>query len=136
MFDLTHRIEFSAAHKLESPHLSDAENRELYGPCYRLHGHNYVLDTTVRGPADPRTGMVMDLNVLMRIVRDVVHAQVDHLNLQEDVPWLRGRITTAEVVCEAIWEQLAPHLGDRLYRLRLWESRDNLCDYYGPGRSD
>jgi 6-pyruvoyltetrahydropterin/6-carboxytetrahydropterin synthase len=132
MFELTHRIEFAAAHRLSSPHLSEDENRALYGPCWRLHGHNYVLETSVAGRADPRTGMVMDFNVLAKIVEQQVFADVDHRNLQEDVPWLEGKITTAEVFAEAIWERLAEPLEGRLYRLRLHESSAAYVDYYGP----
>jgi 6-pyruvoyltetrahydropterin/6-carboxytetrahydropterin synthase len=133
MFELTHKIEFAAAHRLTSPHLTEAENRALYGPCWRLHGHNYVLETSVRDVADPKTGMVMDLNVLARIVEERVFADVDHRNLQEDVSWLQGKITTAEIVAEAIWERLADALDGRLYRLRLYESSTGFVDYYGPG---
>ena len=47
------RIEtFSAAHRLHSIHLSDPQNRSLYGLCNNAnsHGHNYRLETTLSGP--------------------------------------------------------------------------------------
>lgn len=133
MFDLTHRIEFSAAHRLHSAALSAAENEALYGPCHRLHGHNYALEVTVRGAVDPRTGMVMDLNRLARLMEQAVHAELDHRNLEQDVSWLAGTITTAENVSAAIWARLAPGLGGRLFRVRLFESAANVVDYFGPG---
>ena len=138
MFELTHEVEFSAAHRLHSPHLTEEQNRALYGPCHRLHGHNYVLEVAVRGPADPTTGMVMDLNVLSRVIQARIFDAVDHRNLEADVPWLEGTITTAENVAAAFWDRLTEALagelppGGRLHRLRLYESRANFVDYYGP----
>ena len=50
--ELTKVLRFSAAHRLASPALTQAENRRRYGPCFRGHGHNYALEATVRGGAD------------------------------------------------------------------------------------
>ena len=134
-FELTRRVEFSAAHRLHNPAFSAARNREVYGVCNnpKGHGHNYVLDVTVRGPVDPQTGMVLDLNRLAVLLRELVYAEVDHKHLDEDVPWLAGTISTAENVAAKIWERIAPHLEGKLYRLRLYESRENYVDYHGPG---
>lgn len=135
MFELSRRLEFSAAHRLHNPAFSDEQNRELYGVCNneKGHGHNYTLDVTVRGPADAETGMVMDLNRLAVLLQERVFDEVDHRHLDHDVPWLAGRVSTAENVAAAIWERLAPELGGLLHRVRLWESRHNFVDYHGPG---
>lgn len=134
--EISHVQEFSAAHRLISPHLSEAENRELYGPCFTDHGHNYVLEVSVRGRVEARTGMVMDLNRLSRLIVERVIARVDHRHLNHDVPFLAGTITTAENVAVAIWGELAASIsayhGCRLHRVRLRESRMNYVDYYGP----
>ena len=134
MHELTRRLEFSAAHRLHNPAFSDEENRRLYGVCNnpRGHGHNYVLDVTLRGEADPETGMVMDLNRLAVLLNDVLFAVVDHRHLDHDVPWMEGRVSTAENFVTAMWEQLAEHLSPQLYRMRLYESSANFVDYYGP----
>lgn len=134
MHDLTRRLEFSAAHRLHNPAFSDEENRTLYGVCNNLHGHghNYVLDVTLRGEADPETGMVMDLNRLAVLLDEVLFTVVDHKHLDHDVPWMAGKVSTAENVVTAMWEQLAEPLGALLYRMRLYESAANFVDYYGP----
>jgi len=134
MFELTRRMEFSAAHRLALPSLSDEENRALYGVCAREHGHNYAVEVTVRGPADPETGMVMDLERLADLLDEKVFADVDHRHLNHDVPWLAGRVPTAEVLAQAIWDRLEDDLGGLLHRVRLYESRDNFADYLGPSR--
>jgi 6-pyruvoyltetrahydropterin/6-carboxytetrahydropterin synthase len=137
--EITHVQEFSAAHRLTSAHLSDAENRELYGPCFNDHGHNYVVEVTVRGEVDPRTGMVMDLNRLSRLIVGELIERVDHKHLNHDVAFLAGVIPTAENVAVAFWQQIEPKLranpGCRLHRIRLRESLRNLVDYYGPTAS-
>jgi 6-pyruvoyltetrahydropterin/6-carboxytetrahydropterin synthase len=134
--EIVRREEFSAAHRLVSPHLSDEQNRRLYGPCYGDHGHNYELEVSVRGPVDPKTGMVMNLTDLMGLVRERVVLAVDHKHLNHDVDFLRGIIPTAENVAMAFWGQLEEAIrgfpGCRLHRIRLYESRNNFVDYLGP----
>lgn len=134
--EITRREEFSAAHRLHDPALSPEENRRLFGMCNDEHGHNYAVEVTMRGIAPRSTGMVMDLNRLMEILREEVVSQVDHKHLNKDVPWLRGLIPTAENVAVAIWERLEPRLrafeGCRLHRVRIYESRNNFVDYHGP----
>jgi 6-pyruvoyltetrahydropterin/6-carboxytetrahydropterin synthase len=132
--EITRRLEFSAAHRLHNPAFSAERNREAFGVCTNPngHGHNSVLDVTVAGPLDPETGMVMDLNRLMLQLHELVFVELDHKNLDRDVPWLAGRISTAENVAQAIWERLQGPVGGRLRRVRLYESRMNFVDYRGP----
>jgi len=135
---ITRREEFSASHRLHNPALSADENRELYGICNNPngHGHNYVLEISVRGPVPDGTGMVMDLNRLQRLVLERLIAPVEHKHLNHDVPFLEGVIPTAENVAVVFWSELAPALsefpGAELSRVRLRESRMNFVDYYGP----
>lgn len=135
--EITRREEFSAAHRLHDPALSEEENSRLYGICNNPngHGHNYGLEVTVRGPV-PRSGMVMDLNRLMVLLREEVIAEVDHKHLNFDVPFLAGINPTAENVAVALWDRIAPRIeefeGCRLHLIRLYESRNNFVDYRGP----
>lgn len=135
--EITRREEFSAAHRLHNPKLSDEENRNLYGICNNEngHGHNYAVEVTVRGTVPGSTGMVMDLNRLMVILREEIVSQVDHKHLNLDVPFLSGIIPTAENVAIAFWNRLEPRLkgfeGCRLHRVRIYESRNNFVDYHG-----
>lgn len=134
--EIVHRVEFSAAHRLHSTALDEQENREAFGPCEHVHGHNYVLEVAVRGPVDPRTGMVFDLNRLMQVIRSEIVDHVDHRFLNEDVPFLRDLpVVTAENLAIAFWNRLAAHEPDwggaRLHRVRVMESDANRVDYYG-----
>ena len=135
--EITRIEEFSASHRLHAPHLSDAENRELYGICNNLHGHghNYQLEVSVRGPVPPETGMVMNLADLMALLREKILPELDHKHLNHDVPWLQGVVPTAENIAIAIWNRLEPEIARfencRLHRIRLCESRSNIVEYRG-----
>ena len=71
MMEITRREEFSAAHRLFNPGFSDEKNEALYGPCANpnYHGHNYVVEVTLRGPVDPDTGMTFNLADLKETMR-------------------------------------------------------------------
>ncbi|KPK79284.1 MAG: 6-pyruvoyl tetrahydrobiopterin synthase [Gemmatimonas sp. SM23_52] len=131
---VTRRLHFSAGHRLHNPELSDEENREIYGPCSNPsgHGHNYGLEVTLRGEVDPQTGYVFDLKRLKQAVEDAVLRDVDHANLNVDVPWLEGVIPTAENIAVRIWQRLEQVLPEgMLERVVVSESERNLVEYCG-----
>ncbi len=132
---VTRRLHFSAAHRLYRSEWSDERNREVFGDCSNplWHGHNYELDVTVEGEVDPTTGFVLDLSRLKRIVEENVIRDLDHRNLNVEVPWLEGMNPTTENVVVAIWGQLRPALpeGIALTRLVLWETPRNYVEYVG-----
>ena len=131
---VTRRLHFSAAHRLHNPALSEEENRRTFGLCNspNWHGHNYELDVTVEGEVDPATGYVVDLKRLRDLVEARVVEDLDHRNLNLDVPWLEGRLTSTENLVVAIWDRLAPEIErGRLVRLVLWETPRNYVEYSG-----
>ena len=89
-------------------------------------------------PSPPNTGMVMDLNRLMLILREEIVSIVDRKHLNHDVPFLAGIIPTAENVAVAFWKRIEPRVkgfeGCHLHRVRVYESRSNFVDYRGPSR--
>ena len=132
---VTRRLHFSAAHRLYRPDWSDARNAEVFGDCANphWHGHNYEVDVTVEGEIDPETGYVMDLKHLRDQVEERVLADVDHRNLNVEVPWLQGVNPTTENLVVAIWKRIADGLpeGVRLERIVLWETPRNSVEYSG-----
>lgn len=131
-----YRTHFSAAHILWSSELSEAENHALYGPCARLHGHNYELEVAVSGTVDPRTGMALNFAELGQVVQELIIEPCDHHRLETDVPFLEGLITTAENLAAEFWKLLEPavaRLGNsnaevRLERLRLVETPEYFVE--------
>ena len=131
---VTKRLRFNAAHRVHNPELSAEENTALFGPCNNpnWHGHNYVLEVTVEGPIDARTGYVIDLGKLRQIVEREVISQVDHRNMNLEVPFLAGTNPTAENIVVACWRVLEPRVAPgKLSRLRLWETENNYVEYEG-----
>ncbi len=131
---VSRRVHFSAAHRLHNPAFTDEENARLYGLCNspNYHGHNYELDITVEGDVDASTGYVVDLGRLKEIAEEAVLRDLDHRNLNEDVPWLRGVIPSTENLIVAIWDRLVERIPNgRLVRLVLWETPRNYAEYEG-----
>jgi 6-pyruvoyltetrahydropterin/6-carboxytetrahydropterin synthase len=126
------RESFNAAHRLYDPDLSEDENRRLFGKCVNLHGHNYVLEVVVAGGIDPASGYVLDLKVLSDVICTQVIGDVDHRNLNTDVPWLSGLIPTTENLAMTFWDRLQPKLPDGLLQsVRVWETDKNWAEVGG-----
>ena len=128
------RVHFNAAHRLHNPGQSDAWNRDTFGKCNlpNYHGHNYELDITVEGEVDPSNGYVLDLGLLRDIAEEAVLKDLDHRNLNTDVPCLRGVIPSTENLVVSIWERLVNQIPNgRLARLVLWETPRNYVEYTG-----
>lgn len=129
---VTRRFTFSAAHRYARPEWSDEQNRAYYGGLATVHGHNYTLEVTLRGPVDPRTGMVADLGELKRCVGETILARFDHAFLNDDPAFPPGVIPTTENLVRVIWDLLGAKLGsERLRRVRLWEDPTLCVDYEG-----
>ena len=131
-FALTRRYHFSAGHRLANPALDAAANELLYGQCYRQHGHNYHVEVTVAGEADPTTGMSIDLGVVDRAVARAVLDRVDHYDLSATVPDLAGVVTTGENLARVFWTWLEPALpAGCLRRVAVIETDNNAFEYCG-----
>lgn len=135
---ITRQVHFNAAHRLYNPTKSLAWNQRQYGLCTNphWHGHNYVLEVSLRGQPDPVTGYLMDLAELKRILHAVIVDKCDHRNLNDEVDFLRGIIPSTENLVIAFWNELEPHLRlkhGRLHAVRLYETPRNFAEYHGPG---
>jgi len=128
----TRKFTFSAAHRNWRSEWPAEENRRVFGNLTVAHGHNYVLEVTIRGVVDPETGMVMDLAELKRVVADAVIQRFDHADLNADPLFSQGDIPTTENLVAVAWDLLLPKLGpERLWRLRLWEDPVFYVEYFG-----
>jgi 6-pyruvoyltetrahydropterin/6-carboxytetrahydropterin synthase len=128
----TRKFTFSAAHRYWRDEWSADENARVFGQLTVAHGHNYVLEVTIRGPVDEHTGMVMDLGELKQLVTETVLARFDHADLNRDTLFASGSIPTTENLARAVWDLLAPKLGgERLHRVRLWEDPTFYVEYFG-----
>ncbi|MCC6713205.1 MAG: 6-carboxytetrahydropterin synthase [Candidatus Dadabacteria bacterium] len=132
---LTKRMDFSASHRYWNPGWSEEKNREVFGKSASPHGHghNYALELTVEGEADPETGMIINLYDLKKIMKEVLE-DFDHKHLNEDNPHFRTLVPTTENIARVLWDGFKEKIpGDgrcRLYRVRLYETRDMYVDYW------
>ncbi len=139
MVYLSKQVHFSAAHKLYNPEWSKEKNEEVFGLCANenWHGHNFDLIVTIKGEPDPATGFVMNFKDLKKVIETCILEKVDHKNLNLDVPFMAGKITSCENLVKAFWEILFPEIaavsGRRafLHQLKLYETPTSYSEYYG-----
>lgn len=133
---VTRRERFNAAHKLWNHDWSDEKNHEVFGKCANpnWHGHNYEVHVTIKGEPAPDTGYCMDLKVLSQILKEHVVEPLDHKNLNLDVPWMKGKMASTEILIIEIWNQIFEPIkavGCTLHSIRLYETENNYADYFG-----
>jgi 6-pyruvoyltetrahydropterin/6-carboxytetrahydropterin synthase len=135
---LTQRYPFSASHRLHAHDLSEEENCRVFGKCNNPHGHghNYLLEVSVSGAADPVTGLLVERHRLDSLVEKEILAQVAHRNLNEEMAEFSRLVPTTEnlatVLAQALarsWPQHFPAAsGIRFDRVRIFETRNNLFE--------
>jgi 6-pyruvoyltetrahydropterin/6-carboxytetrahydropterin synthase len=130
---LSRRYLFSASHRLHSEAMSEEENQTTYGKCNNPygHGHNYIIQVTVSGAVDEKTGMVCNLKDLDAFIEKEVLARYDHENLNM-LQEFADAVPTTENLCIQIYEIVKRgfHLA-HLERVRLEETMMNSFEYAG-----
>lgn len=133
---ITRRERFNAAHKLWNNSWSHETNLKTFGGCANpnWHGHNYELFITVKGEPKADTGFTIDLKFLSDLVEDRVISKIDHKNLNMDVDFMEGIMTSTENLAIAIWEQLEHAIAAEdctLHSIKLYETENNFVEYFG-----
>jgi 6-pyruvoyltetrahydropterin/6-carboxytetrahydropterin synthase len=136
MIYITRRERFNAAHKVAREEWSDEKNYEVFGKCSNKnwHGHNFDLFVTVKGEVNPETGFVINLKELSDAIKKFVTDKVDHKNLNLDVDFMQGLMTSTENLTIQIWKQLeepVKKMGGQLHCIKVYESENNFVEYYG-----
>ena len=119
MWELTKSFRFEAAHSLKGTTFGAASEE--------IHGHSFRAEVSVRGTADPATGMVLDLGLLERSMEEV-RKTLDHklLNRIEAL-----ETPTLENLSRFIWERVQ-HAG-KITRVSVHrDSCNESCTYFGP----
>src|SRR4029078_59267 len=100
------------------------------------HGHNYLLEVTVSGDVDPKTGMVINLFDLKRVLLGVLE-EFDHKKLNLELPYFADRIPTSENLARVLWVKLVEQkdIGE-LHGIRLYEDEDLYADVTKDGGRD
>lgn len=133
---LTRAVSFHARHRFYRPEWSEARNREVFGPLADPpgHGHDYQCAVTVTGRLS-ESGMIMDLGLLDRILKEEVLTPLAGKHLNLDVPaFASGRtLPTCEAIAAHVFARIAPRLpqGVVLERVRIAEDPTLYADYTG-----
>lgn len=121
---------FSTAHIYEQKAFTPEKNREVFGPCYSKygHGHNYTLEMFVEGPIDATNGLVINVNDLDAIMKQVCEP-FDHKHISFDVPAFKNTVPTTENLVAYFFTHLrealrVQHRHLSLNRVRLFETDD------------
>lgn len=129
---------FNAAHKLYNESWSKEKNEEVFGACANenWHGHNFQMTVTVKGDPNPMTGFVYDLKKLGDLIEEHIIEQVDHKNLNLDVPFFQGKMTSCETIVKEFWRILEPLIKSennqaQLHSIKLIETSKNYVEYFG-----
>ena len=136
MIYITRKESFSAAHKLSRPDWTEAKNNEVFGKCSNpnWHGHNYTLWVTVKGEVNPDTGFVVNLSEVSEIIKKYILEKVDHRNLNSDVDFMLGKLSSTEFLAIEFWKQIVNpinSLGCELHSVKIQETEKNFVEYFG-----
>jgi 6-pyruvoyltetrahydropterin/6-carboxytetrahydropterin synthase len=136
MVHVTRVESFNAAHKLWNESWSEEKNAAVFGKCANknFHGHNYELHVTVKGAVNPETGFVINAKELGDIMKKNVIDLADHLNLNIDVAFMAGKLTSAENFAIGIWNQLEEEvkkIGAQMHCVKLIETPRIYVEYFG-----
>lgn len=132
------QFEFAASHRLHCEHLSDEENRRVFGKCNHPHGHghNYRLEVAVAVEVEPsrdaKRGSGFDLQALERVVSRTVIDRFDHKYLNRDNPEFAAINPSVENIAKVCHDLLKPALAAEAMPLRevtVWETDKTACTY-------
>ncbi|MCI6101215.1 MAG: 6-carboxytetrahydropterin synthase QueD [Selenomonas sp.] len=125
MYELKVEGAFEAAHQIPN----------YPGKCARLHGHNWVVEATVKGTELDELGMLVDFKAVKKELGTVLDA-FDHRFLNDLAPFSQGVNPTAENLAHIIFERLAassifPEGEGRAYlaSVTVWESPKSSVTY-------
>ena len=92
-----------------------------------------LVKVTVRGPVDAKTGMVMNISDLKVYMETILMDQLDHKNLDKDVPYFKNVVSTSENVAIYIFDEIRKLLPnpELLYEVKIFETDNNVVIYRG-----
>ena len=143
-YELIRRVTFCAAHRLHSPHMSIQGNKEHFGKCNNIHGHNFVLEAVFKGDGLMSNGMVCNMEQIDRVLQTEIHDRFDHKYINEDVPPFNVKnnptIPTCENMLNIMWLMIKDRWAEMgkesnitgtaiLHKLILHETEKNVFEF-------
>jgi len=137
---LRQKFDFAAAHRLNVPTLSEAENQALFGKCNNPsgHGHNYQFEACVEVPVGGAATRGFNLNTLERVAQHAIIDRFDHKHLNVDTTEFcveKGGVNpSVENIAQVFFGLLesaiaAEKTGATLRQITVWETDRTSATY-------
>ena len=117
MFEVKVKNSFAAAHHLLN----------YNGECENQHGHNWIVEVTLRGENLDKSGILMDFKVLKKELRTVLD-KLDHKDLNE-LPYFAGESPSSEMIAKFIYEKLKEKIV-LVSKISVWETATSCASYF------
>ena len=132
MPQITKQYKFCAAHKYWNDEWDKSKNINVFDDDIRIHGHNYDLYVTIKGPTNSDSGFIINLKDLNAIVNKKIILKLDH-SLIQDNPWFKNRQPSTENLVVYIWKEIANEIESpaKLHCIKLRETGTIFTEYYG-----
>lgn len=122
MYRITKQFSFSASHRLD--HLPEDH------PCFRLHGHNYVVEVVLESDGLDEDGFVRDYNELSPL-EEYIDEKLDHRHLDDALP--QGMISSAENIARHLYDFAASRWPE-VAAVRVSETPKTWAEYRPDAR--
>ncbi|MEM6910666.1 MAG: 6-carboxytetrahydropterin synthase QueD [Verrucomicrobiota bacterium] len=94
--------------------------------CGQLHGHSFLVEITIEGEVDAKTGWIYDHKQISQAMQPLVEL-LDHAYLNE-IEGLEN--PTIELMCAWFWKKLQPDLPE-LAEITIHETPNARCVFRG-----
>lgn len=117
-----------ALHALSGKGFSESETQSVFGPCSRIHGHDYHIEVTVEGPIDPQTGMLIRREDFDGLISEALIHPYRGRNLSDFFDF-----TTGEALSLEFFKLLQPLFQNPLYlrKVKVHETAKNSFIFPG-----
>lgn len=123
MFEIAVEESFAAGHAL----------RGYKGKCENVHGHNYRVRVTLRGPKLDSTGLLCDFADLRQTIAQTIK-MLDHKFLNDIAPFDQIN-PSAENLAKYFYDESARQVGAwdgvELAEVTVWETDTTTATYRG-----
>lgn len=128
---LSSSYDICAAHKLYRSDWNEKKNRDVFGHCCDLHGHQYKFVIVLEGKINSETGMLINGYETDRIVQEKLLSQVDHKYLNDDISFFKDKLPTAEWIAYWAFHELKDAFPShvKLKSVRIYETPELYASY-------
>lgn len=117
MYELKAQMYFSAAH-----HLLNYD-----GKCEHQHGHNWLVETFVKGNELDKSNILVDYKALKKNLNEVLDC-LDHQDINE-LPEFKGISPSSETIAKFIYTKMKAKIP-QTSKVSVWETSTSCASYY------